>query len=324
MLKITKKTRLRKVYNQVELDKKSIKMLRGIMGVFEEFMTPDFLEKLTKAWNADSMVDGLNYLMKCAKQRNIFYDLYSEQEKAEDSSKKEASLIVFCRNEKSKCVFLVAGGGYESVCSIVEAFPVAKKLNEMGFSVFVLKYRSAQNAHYPHPTDDLARSIAFVKEYESELNVDLSDYIVMGFSAGGHLAASWGTESVGYKRYGLSRLGMLVLAYPVITMGKNAHLGSKRYLLGKNPTLEEINLYSVENQVTNNYPAVYMWQFDEDCTVSIENSKGMFEALTRENIPVKYELFHGNAHGVGEARGTEAQNWIEKAIIFYNKVITDM
>ena len=112
------------------------------------------------------------------------------------------------------------GGGYRRVCSFVEGHPFAKKLNALGYHAIVVYYRVNVLARYPAPQEDLARAVREVHAKAGQWNLDMRGYSVWGSSAGGHLAASFGTKNMGYARYGLPKPGALILVYPVVTMGE--------------------------------------------------------------------------------------------------------
>lgn len=115
------------------------------------------------------------------------------------------------------------GGGYRRVCSFVEGYPYAKKLNAMGYHAAVVYYRVNRLARYPAPQEDLARAIQQLHDHAREWKLDMHGYSVWGSSAGGHLAASFGTENMGYGCYKLPKPGALILVYPVVTMGEKTH-----------------------------------------------------------------------------------------------------
>lgn len=132
---------------------------------------------------------------------------------------------------------LVPGGGYGMVCSFIEGVPIARKLNKKGISAFILYYHIRNKALYPAPMDDLALAVREIREKREEYNIDFDGYSIWGASAGGHLAASFGTDNVGYAKYGLPKPAALILAYPVISMDLAiTHGGSHDNLLGKKAT----------------------------------------------------------------------------------------
>lgn len=278
------------------------------------------LEEITKiftAWNLPSMIDGLDYLIQKAEVNDIFYDIWDQTE----NGKTETGLTAFPVTDKAKFVVICPGGGYENVCSIAEGFPLAMEMNRLGYAAFILQYRTGKDAKYPGPLEDLAQAVRFILEHAEEFNIDSAGYAVLGFSAGGHLAASFGTKNLGYERYGLPKPEMMILGYPVITMGDKAHEGSRKALLG----MEHVNdqrlrdQYSIEKQVNTSYPPVYLWQCEADETVPVENSKMLAEALGQNDVPYFYEIFPGKEHGWGLGTGTHADGWVERMVRFWRK-----
>lgn len=131
------------------------------------------------------------------------------------------------------------------------------------------------------------------------------------------MAASFGTEVMGYPKYNLPKPGTLVLTYPVITMGKKTHLGSRNNLLGKNVDEEMIHMASVEHQITSAYPPTFLWCGDADQTVDPDNSRMMETALKEKNLPCQFVEYPGVDHGVGLGEGLSCEGWIEKAVAFW-------
>lgn len=219
-----------------------------------------------------------------------------------------------------KCAIICPGGGYSLVCSFIEGTPIARKLNAMGVSVFILYYRVRKKALYPNPQDDLARAIREIQDKAEEYQVSMSDYSIWGSSAGGHLVASFGTSFMGYKKYQLAKPGALVLSYPVITLTKDlTHQGTRDNLIGKDAGEAKAEMYSVDNHVDKSYPPTYIWCGDADTTVPPENTKRMARALEDNHIPYQCEIFPGVEHGVGPATGTSAEDWIDHAVDFWLK-----
>ena len=211
------------------------------------------------------------------------------------------------------------GGGYRRVCSFVEGHPFARKLNKMGYHAVVVYYRVRNLAVFPNPQDDLARAVAEVHSHEKDWNLDLRGYSVWGSSAGGHLAGSFGTEAMGWVKYGLPKPGALILVYHVVTMGENTHAGSRNYLIGPYPALEYADLTSIEKQVTANYPPTFLWWGDQDETVDPINSKMLQQALEDHHIPCLCREYKNVGHGVGIIKGLPCEGWFEDAVAFWEK-----
>ena len=210
------------------------------------------------------------------------------------------------------------GGGYECVCSFIEGIPFAKYLNTKGISAVIVYYSIKEHALYPNPQDDLARAVGEVMERAEELHLDFEHYSVWGSSAGGHLAASFGTNHMGYKKYNLPKPCAEILIYPVISMVQGiTHLGSKNALIGENATEEEIAFASVNLHVTEDYPPTYLWCGDSDQLVPPKNTELMAEALKTAGVPFKCDIFPDVDHGVGLATGIAAEGWIDRAVEFW-------
>lgn len=210
------------------------------------------------------------------------------------------------------------GGGYGCVCSFVEGKPFAEYLNSKGISAVIVYYHLREKALYPAPQDDLARAVREVMDRAEEMHLDMEHYSVWGSSAGGHLASTFGTETMGYTKYQLPKPAAEILIYPVITMDPAfTHIGSMEYLLGTDPSGEAIKAASTELHVTKNYPPTYIWCGSYDHCVPPENTKRMAAALKAAGVPCKCDIFVGPDHGIGLATGTSAEGWIDKAIAFW-------
>ena len=209
------------------------------------------------------------------------------------------------------------GGAYSMVCSYVEGDPFARKLNALGFHAFVVYYHVREHARFPGPQNDLARAVKEVFSRAVEWNLDTHNYSVWGSSAGGHLAASFGTGNMGYPKYDLPKPGALVLIYPVITMGLLSHTETRTNLLGPEPNAEDIEFASVERQITSDYPPTFLWSGDSDTIVSPENSRILFRELRKNAVPCLYREYPGIDHGAGLGTGTVCESWFDDAVNFW-------
>lgn len=219
--------------------------------------------------------------------------------------------------KKHPFALIIPGGAYAMVCSYVEGAPFAKKLNELGISAFVLYYRCGQNAHYPAPQQDVAKALATIFSRKDELNLITDDYSIWGASAGGHLAASFGTKHLGYAKYQLPRPCALVLTYPVITMEDHTHPLSRKNLLGDAPTREEIEQYSIEQQIDPDYPPTFLWCGANDIVVPPQNSREMAKALQEKGVTHEFCEYNDAPHGAGLGEGMPCEGWFYKAVSFW-------
>ena len=205
-------------------------------------------------------------------------------------------------------IVVCPGGGYSRLSDVKEGSDVAKWLNSLGISAFVLKYRLGMRYHEPNPLLDAARALRTVRSRAKEWNLDEKRIGILGFSAGGHLASTLGTHFDSGKtdatdpieRAG-SRPDLMVLIYPVITMGEFTHQGSKKNLLGEKPTGDLIKLYSNEQQVTKETPPTFLVHTMTDTAVPVENSLMFLSAVRKVGVPFEFHLYEQGPHGFGLA-----------------------
>lgn len=293
------------------------------------------IQQKNPTWNASDMVYGLNTILNLAEARKPFlYSVYSEKERAEDSEKECVKLMFFPAKkgtEDARTAILAAGGGYGAVCSMCESFPVAAKMSELGINVFCLNYRVAgsvagKGALFPKPMEDMAAAYAFLQRNEKELGICMKDYAVGGFSAGGHLAACWGTKKLGYRKYGYEKPKALLLDYPLINVWrtmKDMPEPIKTLMLngyfGETFSEEISRPYDVDLAADKDYPATYMIQAENDTVVPIWNCREFAAKLEMLGVPYEYELVTGGGHGYGLGTGTPAEGWVERAVNFWKR-----
>jgi acetyl esterase/lipase len=208
-------------------------------------------------------------------------------------------------------VVICPGGGYGALADH-EGRDYALFLNEQGVAGFVLKYRLGSNG-YRHPAmlQDAARAVRTVRARAAEWKVDPHRIGIMGSSAGGHLASTLLTHfdegspgSPDPIERASSRPDLGILCYAVISMREpNVHTGSRRNLLGDNPSPELITLLSNELQVTPQTPPCFLWHTWEDKTVRVENSIEFALALRKNGVPFDLHVFQQGRHGIGLANG---------------------
>jgi acetyl esterase/lipase len=206
-------------------------------------------------------------------------------------------------------VIVAPGGGYQHLSMVKEGSDVAHWLNDRGVAAFVLKYRLGMKYHDPIEIGDAQRAIRMVRSGVAEYGIAPDHIGIWGFSAGGHLAATAGTQfdsgnpaaADPIDRVG-SRPDFMVLAYPVITMeDPYVHAGSKKYLLGDDPSQALIESMSAELHVTPQTPPTFLFATTDDGTVPVMNSVMFYSALVKAKVPVEMHLFQHGAHGAGLA-----------------------
>jgi acetyl esterase/lipase len=209
-------------------------------------------------------------------------------------------------NSSGAAMVICPGGGYAYLAPH-EGNDYALWLNQHGIACFVLKYRLGLNGyHYPAEFDDVTRAMRLVRANAAEWHIDPHRIGVMGSSAGGHLASTLlthfdagNTNSDDPIERQSSRPDLGILCYPVITMGKYTHQGSKDNLLGKHPSSKLVKLLSNELQVKTNTPPCFIWCTYEDTTVPMENSLMFAGALRKNHVPFDLHIYQKGGHGMG-------------------------
>ena len=206
-------------------------------------------------------------------------------------------------------VIVLPGGGYRALSMNSEGRQVANYLNSMGIAAFVLQYRLGPRYHHPVEIEDAQRAIRIVRSHASEWHIAQNRIGIMGFSAGGHLAATASAlfdsgkpnAADEVERVG-SRPDFAILCYPVISLTENwTHQGSKLNLLGENPGPELAKTMSMENAVTAQTPPTFIFQTNADTTVPAENSVYYYLALRKAGVSAELHVFENGPHGVGLA-----------------------
>jgi len=226
--------------------------------------------------------------------------------------------------EHSACtaVIICPGGGYLRLALDHEGHEVAKWFTRTGFAGIVLKYRLPSDQIMQNksigPLQDVQEAIRIVRRRATEWNINPNKVGVMGFSAGGHLAASASTL-YWYKTYDVAdsisaRPDFSLLIYGVISMQEGvAHSGSRRSLLGEHPNSALVNLFSGELQVNNKTPPAFLIHSADDPAVPVTNSILYFSALQRNSIPAELHVYETGGHGYGLAadRDGTVSGWPE-------------
>lgn len=222
-------------------------------------------------------------------------------------------LEVFLPNKRSangQAVIICPGGGYARLSYDWEGTDFAKLLNAHGIAAFVLKYRLPDSLTSTHtdqvPLLDAKQAIRIVRASAQEWNIKPNHIGIMGFSAGGHLAATLSTHfEEGTKP------DFAILIYPVISMDKSiAHIGSRNNLIGLQPSNELIKLYSNEFQVSAETPPTFIVHATDDNSVPVENSLLYYQALKNNKVATEMHIFPSGGHGFGLGLGKGAlEKW---------------
>lgn len=267
---------------------------RLLFPVDDGYYSGETLGELRLTWynniDPDKTVEIVNDLKEHALSgETVFYDIYTEDEKAVDPDKRDTGLFFFKGIPGAKFAVCNAGGGFAYVGAMQDSFPHALELSKKGYNAFALIYRpGAQTA-----CEDLARAIAFIFENSEELKVDTSGYSLWGGSAGGRMAAwvgSYGTEAFGEKD--LPRPAAVILQYT----------GHSEYSKLDPPT--------------------YACVGENDGIASWQLMQRRLELLDELGIETEFHVYPGLAHGFGLGTGMAAEGWLNDAVAFWERQLS--
>jgi len=234
-------------------------------------------------------------------------------------------IAFFPEQEKNigKAAIIFPGGGYSILAIDHEGYAVAKRLAEKGITAFVVKYRLPSDETMKDksigPLQDAQRAIQLVRGRAAEWGIDKHQIGIIGFSAGGHLASTLGTHfenaQVPNPDHISFRPDFMALLYPVITMENEVtHLGSRKNLLGANPSEKQIAEFSNEKHIQANTPPAFLVHAKDDKTVPITNSERFRDSLVQHHVPVKLITYNHGGHGFGLNNKTTDDQWFDHFI----------
>lgn len=264
---------------------------RLIFPVNEGYYGGETLGDLSLTWynniDPDKTVEIANYMRYHAESGDvIFYDIYSDSEKAADPQKKDTGLFFFKGNPGEKFAVCSAGGGFAYVGAMHDSFPHALELSKRGYNAFAVIYRpGAQTA-----CEDLSRAVAFVFDHADELEVDTDCYSLWGGSAGARMSAwvgSYGTEGFGERE--LPHAGAVIMQYTGLS------------------------------EYSENDPPTYVCVGDSDGIASWRTMKTRLDNMSALGIDTEFHVYSGLRHGFGIGTGTVAEGWLDDAVKFWEK-----
>ena len=237
--------------------------------------------------NPKKTVEIVNYMKdRVTDGEQIFYDIYSEEEKEADPAKEDTGLFFFRGDPGVKTAIVNAGGGFMYVAAMHDSFPQALELAKNGYNAFALIYRPGADT----ACEDLARAIAYLHEHAQDLQIDMTDYSLWGGSAGARMAAWLGS-------YG------------------TAYFGEEEYPAPAAVIMQYTGLSSVTGQE----PPTYACVGTSDYIASYESMEQYISRLRRNGTNAEIEVFTGLSHGFGLGEGTVADGWINRAMDFWQQ-----
>ena len=260
-------------------------------NISENMTLADISSSSVYIWYTDikkeTTVEIINNLKKRAeKGEKIFYNIYTDEEIKRDSSKKDTGLFYFKGKSGEKYAVMNAGGGFVYVGAMHDSFPHALEVSKKGYNAFALIYRPDR------AYEDLAKAIAFINDNAKELEVDVKGYSLWGGSAGARTTAVLGNREYLKELTGRNDIPQ---ASAVITQ----YTGYREVSRSDAPTFANVGTYD----------GIVDWWVMEN----------RLNALKKYGIPTEFHYYNGLSHGFGLGKGTVAEGWIDKAVIFWEK-----
>ncbi len=272
--------------------------LNMTMGQFQPLynVTPNYIQQENK--EASSTATGILIIEKVSEPAYQYYRVAND-------------------NEKRPCVIVCPGGGYSILAASHEGSDLAKFFNSIGVNALVLKYRIPNKANQIDksiaPLQDAQQAMYLCRLHAADWGIDAKKIGVMGFSAGGHLAASLSTHYNDVKISNPENISLRpdfqLLIYPVITFKNFGHGGSRNNLIGPVMTEDAIHYFSNEEHVNQDSPPAFLVHAKDDGAVPVANSTTYFYELQLNKIPAEIYLYEKGGHGFGMKNPTSEVYW---------------
>lgn len=206
----------------------------------------------------------------------------------------------------NKTILILPGGGYVNCCDTYEGEEIAEFFNSFGVDAFVLRYRTKKENLYPMPFLDATRAMRYIRANANKYGINPNCLGIMGFSAGGHLAAWVSTkwdDKLGeddlFGKYS-ARPDFSVLCYPVIDLFElTQYAVTGQNLLGNKATDEVKKSLCMEYNVTENTPPTFLYHTQADQVVPVVNSIKYYEAMVKNGVKGELHIYEPGPHGSG-------------------------
>lgn len=268
-------------------------LLFPLHGESGEELTLDAIDRLMPYHNdirVETTLDVLNSMRDAAQSgETIFYDIYSDEEKAADPAKENTGLFFFRGEAGAPFAVINAGGGFAYVGALHESLPHALELSRRGYNAFALIYRTGGA---DVACEDLAAALGFIFDHAGELGVSTEDYSLWGGSAGARMAAYLGS-------YGAAAFGGADLPRPAAV----------------------IMQYTGHSDYTENDPPTFACVGEADGIANWRTMQARINNLAALGIPTEFHHYPDVPHGFGLGLGTNAEGWLDDAVAFWQAQI---
>ena len=254
----------------------------------------------------------------------VTYQVYTPEEIEQNSSLGCVQLFYYpAEGSGGRYAIVLPGNGSTITSEMEEGGSAASQLHAMGYTVFVLRYRSFLDATDNAPLDDIGRAVQFITQNAERFGVQAEGYAITAFSSGGQLAGLFCNEEVGWGRYSVPKPGALLMAYPVINFNEVKLL--YHVLMDPGECGWRFYCSSVADVVTDDYPPVYFWYGKNDIILplmDLQKQGPAFEkALQAHGVPYQMHVYKNAGHSIGTGRGTDAEGWLTEAAAFWEEQV---
>jgi acetyl esterase/lipase len=240
----------------------------------------------------DDVIGAINHMIDEVNQnKKIFFDFYTIDQKQQEPGKRFTGLFFFRGNPDAPFAIVCPGGGFSYVGSLHEGFPLALKISESGLNAFVIRYRIGSEQF---ATNDLAAAIAYIFRNAQLLNVSTKDYSVWGGSAGARMAGNIALNGVSaYGGGSLPKPATVVIAY------------------------------TGQSSWSEDFSPSFITVAANDGIANVNTVEKRVENLRNAGVDVEYRRYQSAGHGFGLGTGTDAEGWLDLAVQFWKRHISE-
>ena len=298
---------------------------REMLPIESNYWNNKTLAQYAKPQLVYDCADAMNLVIEnYNKGVQVTWQVYTPEDIAENSSLGMVQLFYYpAEGSGGRYAIVLPGNGSTITSEMEEGGSAASQLHAMGYTVFVLRYRSFLDATDNAPLDDIGRAVQFITQNAERFGVQAEGYAITAFSSGGQLAGLFCNEEVGWGRYSVPKPGALLMAYPVINFNEVKLL--YHVLMDPGECGWRFYCSSVADVVTDDYPPVYFWYGKNDIILplmDLQKQGPAFEkALQAHGVPYQMHVYKNAGHSIGTGRGTDAEGWLTEAAAFWEEQV---
>ncbi len=298
---------------------------REMLPIESNYWNNKTLAQYAKPQLVYDCADAMNLVIEnYNKGVQVTWQVYTPEEIAENSSLGMVQLFYYpAEGSGGRYAIVLPGNGSTITSEMEEGGSAASQLHAMGYTVFVLRYRSFLDATDNAPLDDIGRAVQFITQNAERFGVQAEGYAITAFSSGGQLAGLFCNEEIGWGRYRVPKPGALLMAYPVINFNEIKLL--YHVLMDPGECGWRFYCSSVADVVTDDYPPVYFWYGKNDIVLPLmdlrKQGPAFEKALQAHSVPYLMHVYKNAGHSIGTGCGTDAEGWLTEAAAFWEEQV---